>query len=65
MHKEIREIIRQLERQGWEIVYRKGHPLAKSPDGSTIVSLPTTPGEGRWKQNLISDLRKGGFDPGV
>lgn len=62
--KEIREIKKQLAAQGWRVEETKrGHALAYSPDGITIVTLPGTPGRGRWKQNLISELRKGGFDP--
>lgn len=65
MHKEVREIAAKLREQGWRIeeARRGGHAKAFSPDGVTIVVLPGTPGGGRWKQNLISDLKKGGFDP--
>lgn len=63
MHKEVRELVRQLERQGWRVEHGKGHSKAFSPDGRTIVVLPLTPGGGRWKQNLIAQLRRGGFDP--
>jgi hypothetical protein len=64
-NKEIREITHKLIEQGWRIeeAKRGGHAKAFSPDGQTIVALPSTPGGGRWKQNLIAQLRRGGFDP--
>lgn len=61
MHKEVREIAAQLEAQGWRIDYQKVHPLACPPDTTKpCVALPTTPGRGRWKQNLIAQLRRSG-----
>ena len=61
MHKEVREIAAKLEAQGWKIDHTKVHPMACPPDTSPpCVPLPTTPGGGRWKQNLISRLRRSG-----
>lgn len=61
---EVRELVRDLERQGWRVEARKGgHLVAYSPDGKTMVTLPSTPGDRRWRQNAISQLRRGGYDP--
>lgn len=62
MHKEVKEIATKLERQGWRIDYaRKGHPMAFPPDRSkSPVPLPSTPGRGCWKENLIAQLRRSG-----
>lgn len=63
MHKEVKEIAEKLERQGWRIDDSKTHPMACPPDKTKpCVPLPTTPGRGRWKQNLISSLRRSGAD---
>lgn len=63
MNKEIREITVKLEKQGWRIEQATKHIKAWPPDPNMpMVMLPTTPGRGRWKQNLISQLRRSGAD---
>ena len=64
MNKEVRELVADLIRQGWDVKPTKsGHFRAYSPDGKTIVTLPGTPSDHRWRQNAIRDLRRGGYDP--
>jgi predicted RNA binding protein YcfA (HicA-like mRNA interferase family) len=63
MHKDVRELVRAIEKQGWRVEHGSGHLKAMSPDGETIVTLPTTPSGGRWRQNVISQLKRGGFRP--
>lgn len=61
--KEVQEIIRELERQGWRVERGKGHYKAFPPDKKkSMVTIPTTPSGGRWRQNLISQLRASGAD---
>lgn len=65
MHKEVREIKERLEAQGWTVseVTGGGHYKACPPDKTKrCVTLPSTPGQGRWKQNLTSQLRRSGAD---
>ena len=63
MHKEVREIAAKLEAQGWRVVKGAKHTIAYPPDRSRpAVILPETPGERRWKQNLISQLRRSGAE---
>ncbi len=63
MHKEVAEIAEALEAQGWTIDYGREHPMACPPDKTrACVPLPSTPGRGRWKQNLIGKLRRSGAD---
>lgn len=64
MHKEVREIARKLEAQGWRIDYqRKTHAVAYPPDRShRPIPLPGTPSGPRWKSNLIGQLRRAGAD---
>lgn len=65
MHKEVREIKERLEVQGWTVseVRGGGHYMACPPDKTKrCVTLPSTPGKGRWKQNLTSQLRRSGAD---
>lgn len=58
--KELRQIIREAERQGWRVEQRK-HWMFYAPDGKNIVTAPSTPSDHRWKQNLIAHLRRYGF----
>lgn len=60
--KELREIIRAAERQGWRAEKRSRHWKLYSPDGEAIVVAAATPGGGRWKANLIAELRRYGFE---
>lgn len=65
MHKEVAEIAKKLRRQGWRIEEGSGtHPHKAFPPDPTkpMVPLPSTPGGGRWKQNLIAQLRRSGAD---
>lgn len=60
--KELKKIKKELERQGWRIERRAKHGMAFPPDKSKPpVVLPSTPGGGRWLQNLIAQLRRSGF----
>src|SRR5439155_3631447 len=43
---------------------RSGHVMAYSPDQQTIVRLPGTPGDRRWKRIVLPKLRRGGFEEG-
>jgi predicted RNA binding protein YcfA (HicA-like mRNA interferase family) len=62
VHKEIRELVRQIEANGFTVEPTKGgHFKVKNANGGTVYSLPGTPGGGRWKQNLVADLRRKGI----
>lgn len=58
--KEIRDIIRQLEAQGWTVslAKRSGHWKAMAPDGKGIAYFPKTPSDWRSVANTKSRLRK-------
>lgn len=63
-HKEIREIISQIKKAnpGFTIEPTKGgHYKVKNESGGTVYSLPGTPGGGRWKANLLGDLKRKGL----
>lgn len=61
--KELTRLIRQLEEQGWHVEATKSGWMAYSPDGINKTSIHKTPSDHRAWKNLISNLRKGGFDP--
>ena len=61
--KEIRELIRELEHQGWRVTQAgSGHFLAWPPDTEVRpVTIPSTPSDHRWKLNTMTALRRAGF----
>ncbi len=62
MADELKLILKALREQGWRIEHGKGHVKAFPPDPTKpMVTLPSTPGGGRWKQNAIAQLRRSGF----
>jgi hypothetical protein len=63
MHKEVKRIVRDLERNGYTVVTAGGSPHPKvKRRGKTLASLPLTPGGGRWRENLLCELRRRGID---
>lgn len=62
MKKELREVIKRAEKQGWRVELRQKSVFFFSPDGVTTVSTHYTPSDGRhaWK-NFISNMRNGGY----
>jgi len=60
--KEVARIIRELRRQGFEVVMaQSGHWKVRDPDGRLITTLPASPGEYRGFRNAIAILRRAGF----
>lgn len=57
--KDIMNIIRQLEDQGWTVTKsrRNGHWQAKSPDGQGMAYFPATPSDWRSVANTRARLR--------
>lgn len=59
---DIKAIRKALLDQGWTIRPSRKHDVAYPPDESrSAVPLPSTPGGGRWKDNLIAQLHRSGF----
>lgn len=64
MNKEVRRIVRELEKQGWRVERRKSKSVAFSPDGVTEVPVHHTPSDKKSLKNLVSQLKRGGYRPG-
>lgn len=62
MKKEVKDLLKQVEQQGWRIDDRGDRAVCFSPDGVTIVTIHYTPSDHRWKKNAAAQLRKGGFE---
>lgn len=66
VHKEIRDLVKEIEGLGFRVLRDNGkHHKVLTPDGKFVYSLPSTPGRGRWRQNLVAELRKRGVRAGV
>lgn len=62
MHKDLRKLVKQIEAKGNTVQRTKGgHYKVKDREGRTRYSLPSTPGGGRWLQNVTADLRREGL----
>jgi predicted RNA binding protein YcfA (HicA-like mRNA interferase family) len=60
--KELKEVIREAENQGWTVRRsKKGHLQFFAPDGKSIVVSGGTPSDHRAMPNLIQRLRRHGF----
>ena len=59
--KDVKRLVREAARQGWEVDDRGDKVLLRSPDGRTLVTLHWTPSDHRWRENAYRDLRQGGF----
>jgi lipocalin len=60
--KDVEKLLMEATRQGWRIEDRGRRYLCFSPDGSTVVTVSKTPSAQNALRNILSDLRKGGFD---
>ncbi len=62
MTSDIKTIRKALLAQGWTLRIGRKHELAYPPEKSKpAVVLPSTPGGGRWRANLLAPLRRSGF----
>lgn len=60
--KELREILDALVDQGWRVEDVGRRYKAFPPDKSLpMVTIAKTPSGGRWKANLLAQLRRSGF----
>lgn len=60
--KAVRQLIRELEKQGWTVELTKGNHYKATPPGSKLgVYFPSTPSDWRSLKNVLSELRKRGF----
>lgn len=59
---DLRCLKRKLRRSGWRVVENRRHLRAYPPDGGRFVVIPSTPHGGhRTWQNILADLRRGGY----
>ena len=61
MHKELKAIKRELERQGFNTWVTKDQHLAVYKDGQWVTSFAGTPSDFRSWKNSMSKCRRAGF----
>lgn len=59
--KEIKKLIKDLRKQGFEVSETGPHHKVYK-DGRRIAVLPKTPSDGRARKNILAELRRHGFD---
>jgi hypothetical protein len=58
----IKEVLKALVEQGWRVEEGTKHHMAYSPDKTVSpVTVPATPSDRRGFENLVHQLRRGGF----
>jgi len=64
LKKDLRAILREAERQGWQVELRKGGPYKLRPPAGQGPPITTgsTPGDRRGLLNLIARMRRYGFE---
>jgi predicted RNA binding protein YcfA (HicA-like mRNA interferase family) len=64
MANELRDLVRALEGQGFVVIKakRRGH-LRVELDGRRVATLALTPSDHRSRKNVISALKRAGFQP--
>ncbi|HEY9395933.1 MAG TPA: hypothetical protein VIP58_17405 [Nocardioides sp.] len=62
MNKDTRNLLKEIQRQGFEVkVSRKGYPLIYTADGTFVTKIAQTPSDRRGWNNAIAALRRAGF----
>jgi hypothetical protein len=62
--KGVKKLKKQAMEQGWREAEKNAGWMLYSPDGVTKVMIHKTASDHRALDNLISEMRPGGFDPG-
>ncbi|MDA8301925.1 MAG: type II toxin-antitoxin system HicA family toxin [Actinomycetota bacterium] len=56
--KDLRELARQLERQGWRREHHRGHVKLWPPDGGRPLVLSNSPSNNQALDHALADLRR-------
>lgn len=62
IYKELRPIVKGLKKRGYSVEREDGGHLKVRRGGKVVYALPTTPGSGRWRQNLMAEIRRWELD---
>jgi len=60
--KEVRDLVKEAERQGWRVEFSRGHYKLYAPNGDPRpITVASTPSDHRWLVNTVSKMRRHGF----
>ncbi len=63
VNKDVKAFCRQLERAGLTVERSGGgHYRVSAPDGGIVGFVPFSPSTNRWRQNMITQLRRRGIE---
>ncbi|WP_217225999.1 hypothetical protein [Streptomyces anulatus] len=60
--KDTRQLIKKLEKQGFDVTMRNGH-YRVFKDGVFVQVMPSTPSDSRGLKNAIACYKRAGFKP--
>ncbi len=64
MHKDVRKFVQSLTViDGVTCAVNGGGHIKIMKDGKTVATMPHTPGDHRWRNNILRDLRSVGITP--
>jgi hypothetical protein len=61
MNKELRKIVKKIEKRGYTVVPAGKHQKVKNAEGKTVCTLPTTPSGQTWRVRLLAELKRKGL----
>jgi predicted RNA binding protein YcfA (HicA-like mRNA interferase family) len=61
VNKDLKALIKRLERNGYRVVPAGKHLKVKNADGGTVFTLPSTPSGQLWRVRLETSLRRKGL----
>ncbi|SEM83322.1 type II toxin-antitoxin system HicA family toxin [Streptacidiphilus jiangxiensis] len=61
MTKDVRDLVKALRKQGFEVTPSRNNHLIVRRDGRRIATLASTPSDHRGQLNILAVLRRAGF----
>jgi hypothetical protein len=61
MNKDLKEIVKQVEQNGYSVVPAGKHLKVKNSAGKTVYTMPSSPSGQVWRVRLTTQLRKRGL----
>ncbi len=57
---DVRQLVRKLKKQGYQVIHtpRGSHWEVRTQRGERIATFPSSPGDNRWRDNAIADIRR-------
>ncbi|MFJ2780200.1 hypothetical protein [Kitasatospora sp. NPDC087315] len=63
MNKDLRDLVKKLTKQGFEVGQTKSGHYAVRKNGARVATLPGSPSDHRAMANVLAVLKRAGFKP--